>query len=89
MEEIQHMCNMLRTGCSHKLSDLARRRIVTAELGETLYNNCCLGSSPFKALWENDKEKATVEVNSYQISTRVYPEACGRLQGKLEEGSLV
>ena len=53
------------------------------------YNNCCLGSSPVKAVWESGKEKATVDKSSHEISPGIRPKACGRLQGQLEEGSCI
>src|SRR4029434_6953188 len=91
--------NLPTAGRPHKLSDRARRREATktpmttlkelqasaAEMGDSAYSNCCPGSSPIKALWK----RATVEENSYQISTRVRPKACGRLHGQVDEGSVV
>ncbi len=53
------------------------------------YNNCCPGPLPVEAVRESGKEKATVEKSSREISPGIRPKACGRLQGQLEESSLV
>lgn len=53
-----------------------------AEIGDCAHNNCCLGASPVRALWESAKDKATVVKNkSYDILATICKKAWGLKTG--------